>query len=154
MWWAHKCPVRKSWVIHVCLCMCAHICIKCAMKAINTYIRYMCDEGDTHTYVWIGDHYWSSYWFSNKQHYLSLSLSLPLSLSLSLSMCDMTYSYVWTVEMPAFMPDRHVIGAQADDWPKKKFGGKCAHDRCRWFHLLETSNWTWARQDHNQKIEK
>jgi len=26
-----------------------------------------------------GDHYWSFYWFSNKQHYLSLSLSLNVT---------------------------------------------------------------------------
>jgi len=89
-----KC-VMKVIIIHVCLCVYAHTCVKCAMKVTNTYIHYMCDDSDTHTYVW---------------HDLFICV---------------------TVEMPAFMPDRHVIGAQADDWPIEYFGGKCAHDRCR-----------------------
>ena len=63
MWWAHKCPVREPRVIHVCVCACAHICVKCVMKwspyncacvcmltCVNIYIHlhtYTC----MHTYM-------------------------------------------------------------------------------------------------------
>jgi len=50
----HKWVVLHVWMNHIyrCICIIIHLC----------------------TSMYIGDHHWSSFWFSNKQHYLSTSM--------------------------------------------------------------------------------
>jgi len=46
--------------------------------------------------MYIGDHYWSSHWFSNKQHYLShVHLQAPFFETLFGKNC-LPWTYVWT----------------------------------------------------------
>jgi len=61
--YCHRFCVRVEWVRALALvCVCVRVCV-CVCACVRVW-QCAC--------VCIGDHYWSSHWFFNKQHYLSL----------------------------------------------------------------------------------
>jgi len=72
-WQVEALLLRFSVCAYVCICMfmymCVHVCVYRCM-CICMYM-YICMSVSMYVYIHLGDHYWSSHWFSNKQHYLS-----------------------------------------------------------------------------------